>query len=51
MALSADTRRTFGMVLMGLGVLLTITIVPMVWGVPLFMIGRDIRNRAAEESE
>lgn len=51
MALSAENRRTLGTALMILGGLLTVTIVPMVWGIPLFMIGRDIRRRAASGTE
>lgn len=49
MALSPEIRQTLGTVLMGLGVLLTVTIVPIVWGIPMYMIGRDIRNRARAE--
>lgn len=44
---SDDSKNTFGLVLMGVGAVLTLSIFGMVWGIPLFMIGWDIRDRVA----
>jgi hypothetical protein len=46
---SRDTKRTFGLALMVVGALLTASIFGMVWGIPLFMIGWDLRQRMDEE--
>lgn len=46
---SDSTKNTFGLVLMAIGVILTVSVFGMVWGIPLFMIGWDIRDRVARE--
>lgn len=48
---SDSTKSVFGLALMGIGVVLTITIVGMVWGIPLFMIGWDIRDRVSRKQD
>lgn len=42
-------KNAFGLALMVIGVVLTLSIFGMVWGIPLFMIGWDIRDRVARE--
>lgn len=51
LSLSSETLNTFGFVLMVLGGLLTLSIFGLVFGIPLFMIGWDIRQRTAEQQE
>ena len=48
---SPKTRSAFGLALMVVGGLLTASIIGMIYGIPLFMIGWDIRQRVTEESE
>lgn len=46
---SDSTKNAFGLVLMAIGVILTVSVLGMVWGIPLFMIGWDIRDRVARK--
>ena len=51
MSLKPETRHRIGTVMMAVGLLFTLSVVGMAWGVPLLMWGWDIRRRTAHDVE
>lgn len=51
MNLTSETRYRIGTVMMAVGLLSTLSVVGMAWGVPLLMWGWDIRRRMTRDME